>query len=508
MYQRIDAWQDCNGPNKLGPHLTSAFFPYDLKDISTLVAQDGQLTGKRQLTLADIQASSCSTIPYDQEAAWSDTLPPATDTSYRCYPRIAIPTNVVDFGQPWWHGCQLFNPSTGIIDPPYSLSIAQGLDAFSSFVPQAPATVPGTALLQTSHTPFVQPTTAPVPVNTPAPVVPVNTGSAPSPTPDPVALPPANNSPTPPDSGSTLVAAPPTNNDPTPGSVGTPVNQPAPVAGNSPPAAAATSPQAAAGNSPAAGAPQQDPGNPDVAVAVDDGSSPSQPGASNPDIKNAAPASSPAANAGGDPNSNSGSNNPSPAGVPVAGNGVSNSGTTPLPDKVVYKSLTLQQGGPVATISSLNAVVTYGKNGVIVQYPHGNVTSVPIILQPTLAISQGIGAVINSFINGSPAQDHSSTFLTALPGLTADRIAPSPSPSSGDTSSSMSSSTSGSIGSSSSSSSSTGSSSTGSSIGTTSTIIIGASGQPTTQPGLAHRSRSVGVWAALALDGVLLVLLL
>ena len=513
LYQRIDAWADCDGPNKLGPHLTSAVFAYNLKDISTLVVENGALTGKRQLTLEDIQAASCSTIPYDQEAAWSNTLPATTDTSYRCYPRIAIPTNVLDFGQPWWSGCGIFNPSTGIIDPPSALSIVAGLQPVSPVAPQATSTDSGGILFQTSPIPYVPTTTAPVPVNTPAPVVPVNTGSAASSTPAPVAQPVdsgSGNSPTAPDT--------PTTQDPAPAAGGNTVASVSVsvIATN----VIAAPPQGSGNQVTGGGATDQDPSNQDVAVPVipeTDDSTTSSPAADpvNPDTSDSVAQSQ----GGTTPNTSESDDPKAPAaiaGIPVPASAGSNSAaSTPQPEKVVYKSLTPQIGGPVVTISSLNAVVTYGTDGVIVQYPNGVQTTVRIAARPTtsgvsasiptftnpLNNANNIGAVINSMMNGSPAKVPTSTHqvlssVSSQGTSSTTAVGAGNSPAAGLSKSLSSQST---------AKSRTSSSSTSS--------LVNAGVQPTTGPtglftGFAHRSRRIDIPVSLALCSALLVLLL
>lgn len=77
---------------------------------------------------------------------------------------------------------------------------------------------------------------------------------------------------------------------------------------------------------------------------------------------------------------------------------------------VVYMGQTLTKGGPVATLSgSQNAVVTYGPFGVIIQYPNGIVSTVPVRDTISATESPGneaaMGSLIGSVMNGggSPA---------------------------------------------------------------------------------------------------------
>ncbi|KAF4631069.1 hypothetical protein G7Y89_g7065 [Cudoniella acicularis] len=82
-----------------------------------------------------------------------------------------------------------------------------------------------------------------------------------------------------------------------------------------------------------------------------------------------------------------------------------------LTGAVVYMDKTLQIGGPTATITSLNAVLGYGASGVVVQYPGGFVSTIPVTAwtkgQTLVASNAGeraanVASLIYGIINGGP----------------------------------------------------------------------------------------------------------
>ncbi|CAG8980857.1 hypothetical protein HYALB_00013050 [Hymenoscyphus albidus] len=67
--------------------------------------------------------------------------------------------------------------------------------------------------------------------------------------------------------------------------------------------------------------------------------------------------------------------------IPPSNNGVKDDSlVTPLEgaDTVVYKGQTLTKSGAVHTLSALSAVVTYGSHGVVIQYPSGIASTIPV----------------------------------------------------------------------------------------------------------------------------------
>jgi hypothetical protein len=73
-------------------------------------------------------------------------------------------------------------------------------------------------------------------------------------------------------------------------------------------------------------------------------------------------------------------------------------------DTVVYKGQTLTLGGAVATDTSLSAVMSYGPSAIIVQYPAGSVSTIPVkvVAAPTPDSGSVIASVIDGIANGSP----------------------------------------------------------------------------------------------------------
>lgn len=77
-------------------------------------------------------------------------------------------------------------------------------------------------------------------------------------------------------------------------------------------------------------------------------------------------------------------------------------------NKVIYSSKTLVVSGPAITLPDENAVATYGSQGVVVQYPSGVVSTIPVLgVSPTNVAGNGngndaeVGSLINSFVNGN-----------------------------------------------------------------------------------------------------------
>lgn len=362
MYHRLVGWSDCAGNPRLGPHITSAFFAYNIDEVSTFTVENGQLTGKRQLTLSDIMAPACSTIAFDVYSAYANTLPSPDDISYRCFPRIAMPTNVFDFGKPWWNGCTLYGENTGIIDPPYALTpgavpssiIVEPIDPNET---AAPTVFPN---IQATEVPVVETTTTPVPAATPYQDVPINTGLPTSQAPaTPTATPTASS-----------IAEPPLI-EPSASRDGPVVNDPLPTVSLS---IISTN----------------------IVAEI-----PKESGSGHETVEDVA---IPVTQADDDPlvvvfTSGPTNNNPNTAVTLTMGSEQANensniAATGGQPEKVVYKSQTLQMGGPAKTISSLNAVISYGTNGVIVQYPHG--------IETTVSVATGVVAAQSPNVQNEP----------------------------------------------------------------------------------------------------------
>ena len=362
-------------------------------------------------------APECSTITFDVYSAWSNTAPAATDASYRCFPRLSIPKNILEFGKPWWNGCAIYGESTGMIDPPYALTAGAGLGPVAvgpvnSNEEDDPTRSTQVAILhqdQTTHTPFVQPTTAPVPIAMPDPALPTNTRSPPSPPPAPQ---PDNsgsgNSPIVPDTNTQPANNPSTNSQPAV------VNHPVDAVSVSfiatniiaaPPKGSSIEDKPEAVNSPS---------NPVVSKPTETGSRAQ--GQNIPDY--AVPLNQKTDDSAVDP---------SRAGNPVPDSVVLNTGphTPQPPEKVVYKSHTLQKGGPVATVSSLNAVLSYGTNGVIVQYPDGVVSTASIAASPMASSDPAIQ-------NENPSSPTSQIVSSLFQSASAPSPAPNPVDDSGD----------------------------------------------------------------------------
>ena len=416
LFHQITAWAGCKShPNtQLGPKLTSAFFPFNLNQISTLMPHKtytghGQTMGTRQLKLKDIM-SGC-TMPFNRKSAISNTAPRVGDHGYRCYPRLAIPLTIRDFANPWWNGCNIFSRKDGMIDPPYALTPGIGLATIAPIIPvpdtpdemvypgddqvdslpnqiteappleeptpapttqdPAPAQVPGHDLPDA--------TTLPVQIQHPDPdggdLLPQEIQNVPEPDKD---TPPNNANP-----GNNQPSGSPVNNETPPNNVDPGNNQPANNPVNNEPA-----------NSPPANWQQDSENHPVAAVSVSVIAT---------NVITAPPAESGGENKAGAKDLPSGpeaNQNLPGAGVPATQGadtsmavdiqhlGAAGPSSIPVPagepGKVVYLGLTLQNGGPLATVSSLNAVLSYGPKGVIVQYPHGIESTIPVGAGPTV----------------------------------------------------------------------------------------------------------------------------
>jgi len=378
-------------------------------------------------------------------SAWANTLPIASEASYRCYPRIAVPNNVLEFAKPWWNGCQIYGESTGLIDPPYVLTAGAGLgpvvaEPVNPNLPDEPSPSGDDGILyedQTTHIPFVKLTTAPIPIATPNPALPVNTGS-------PVSPPPTTQPADPGSGNDVMTPDTPTIQEP---SSHRPPNDPtqADVLPGKPPS---TNGSPAAVNDPVAAvsvsiiattvitAPPEGSGAVDNDVAVNRPGEPTvitQAEAGSTDENQSIPDVAVPLVPGTDDSAVTISKGGEPLAVDANVNGKASTLQT---EQVVYKSHTLQLGGPVATVSSLNAVLSYGANGVIVQYPNGVVSTIPVAATTTPsadpAIQDGtspqspvtdevdnagdIASFINYVMNGIPGTQPKSTGTPVGPG--------------------------------------------------------------------------------------------
>ncbi|CAG8957167.1 hypothetical protein HYFRA_00009368 [Hymenoscyphus fraxineus] len=81
----------------------------------------------------------------------------------------------------------------------------------------------------------------------------------------------------------------------------------------------------------------------------------------------------------------------------------------PVAKTIVYNSQTLVMGGPIATLADKNAVASYGSQGVVVQYPSGSVSSIPLSAsQPKTTSgvvfgnknSAAVGTLMTSIVSG------------------------------------------------------------------------------------------------------------
>ena len=410
LFHQITAWAGCKGhPNtQLGPKLTSAFFPFKLNQISTLMPHktytgNGQTMGTRQLRLKDIM-SDC-TMPFNRKSAISNTAPRVGDHGYRCYPRLAIPLTIRDFANPWWHGCNIFSRKDGMIDPPYALTPGVGLATLAPVipVPDSPDEMvyPGDDQVVTLENPtteagFEEPTPAPVqnpaPAQVPDAELPAITAPPNQPSIDPSEAPQMQQ----PDleSGGSL----------------TPDDQKAPGSNNNatPPSDAASENDQPANNEPANNSPpqgQHDSGNGPVgAVSVSViatnviAAPPTESGGKSPnDAEQKPDRPSDGAPTNPEPNtSHTVSMTVEPLPLAAAG---SEPKATPAeePDRVIYMGHTLEIGGPLATVTNVNAVLSYGPKGVIVQYPHGVESTIPVAERPSIP---------SVLTNGSPNPTH------------------------------------------------------------------------------------------------------
>lgn len=109
-----------------------------------------------------------------------------------------------------------------------------------------------------------------------------------------------------------------------------------------------------------------------------------------------------------------------PMGTTITRHMLANANPTLIPSQdietVLYNSQTLIVGGPVITLADKNAVATYGSQEVVVQYPSGVVSTIPVLgVSLTTSTSGGNGngndaemaGLINSFVNGVPVSGNS-----------------------------------------------------------------------------------------------------
>lgn len=248
VFHTLHAMNKCN-PNALGPTMTSAIRGYDLTDISTYIPytaldQTGPMS-VRQLTITDI-VNGCPEV-WNTHSAYTQTHPMYNDTGYRCGPRFVIPTNVVEFGYPWWRSCELTSTAPGIIDPPHPIDytpiipLPSPLDPglVPTITPPAapPSVVPSNTAPTELHTgPTTLQTAAPIPgVPSPSKPTSVNVPALP-PNPDTVPSVPNGTPPqasNPPPADKPLSVPNPSQNSP-PANDPAPVNNPQPVQNTQP----------------------------------------------------------------------------------------------------------------------------------------------------------------------------------------------------------------------------------------------------------------------------------
>ncbi|KAF4633867.1 hypothetical protein G7Y89_g4239 [Cudoniella acicularis] len=395
VWETVKAWNSCDGKrSQLGPMLTSVIRAFDLTDISSMVPYHDSLTtmfpwedfiissgfDKRmdtktpvQLTLSDLYYDCPSTVrnlftSRGPNNMW--TCPSCSPQDYRCNPYLKIPEFINEFGSPWWQFCHTLGTRLGMPDPPHALTYVSEL---------VPLTRLNPADLSTSTTPG--------PLPSPAPVTAVQTQS--------LAQIPTPKSTVGPRISSTKASSLPENNPPiktNPASavsvaiIGTDVISAIPVppsnangASNVPPAiilpGGSTLKEGSTNIIPA-----NDGSGKSIAVSV------LSPGDHN-----------------GNTNGNGylvlstiGASLASTYNLAAAFTNANPTSTSVMRDfalpgtatgEVVYIDRTLTFGGAVATITSLNAVLSYGSKGIIVQYPGGIVSTVPIAAPSTIASS-------------------------------------------------------------------------------------------------------------------------
>ncbi|KAG9237134.1 hypothetical protein BJ875DRAFT_174735 [Amylocarpus encephaloides] len=145
---------------QLGPTMANKFFAFHLTDVSTLQPyanerETGPMT-TRQLTLSDLY-SDCPPVA-DTSSLSSQTHPLQGDRGYRCFPRFAIPSQIKEWGKPWWNNCEVAGESLGLVDPPLALQTnTQGIIPMAPVYPVA-KTSPGIA----THPSKTEPVAGPV----------------------------------------------------------------------------------------------------------------------------------------------------------------------------------------------------------------------------------------------------------------------------------------------------------------------------------------------------------
>lgn len=379
----------------------------------------GQTMGTRALKLKDIM-SDC-TMPFNRKSAIANTAPRVGDDGYRCYPRLAIPLMVRDFAHPWWSNCQIFSRKNGMIDPPYALTPGVGIaTAVAPVVPDPDSPdeemdYPGDDQVVTLGNPVTQasddPDPTPAPAPNPAPVQ-VPDAGLPTPTPNPdsgVAYqspdpsgetdlvdpppaqqnnPPANGQPAPENKQAPSDNPPASGGQPAPEANANPDANPNPVGAVSvsviatsviagpPPAQSIgdeSHPVAVAGgiippqNDGAPGTPADSGTNPSLTMTVEP--VPVRP--SDGDVNFAIPIPDDGGAQGQGPNEEIGQEGSS-------GQGQEQAQGAQGANKVLYMGKTLLLNGPLATVTSIDAVLSYGSDGVIVQLPHGVVSTIPV----------------------------------------------------------------------------------------------------------------------------------
>ena len=402
--------------------MTSAIQDWALTDVSTMIPhvypeQPGSMTIPRQLTPADLYNCTSTSYTYTPSDTWGDPGPYAT--GHRCNPYISISTRVRWLGEPYWRSCGVDNVASRAWDPPTALKMTTPLAPFSNVNP-ATTTVP-TAVPDTTPVPDPSPVSAADP---PQQTVSVDTtiqNNAPSATnndsPSPVAT---TTQPT------TLADPTAQNTNDPPSPVVDPPKQTTTIAST----AQENVPSQATNNNPTPH--QKDPAeNPNPATPTVGGSVATQSNTLNPipGTTNTATIQKQGQGAGDPSATNS-------AAIPIIPNaGPAPSSTIQIADPkqpITYLGATLAFSSPLATISSLNAVLSYGSEGIVIQYPGGAISTIAVQAPSTSfsssvsgtgkAGSSGtvgvtssstnvggggaaatIASVINGIINGSPA---------------------------------------------------------------------------------------------------------
>lgn len=398
--------------------MTSAIHGFDPSQVSTLMPYtDDKETGPMtpgQLNVTDL-FSNCPTTLLSTHSLYTYTHPVGDGPSYRCFPRLAIPTMVNEFGAPWWDNCVVVNTDLGMVDPPSALTYNGPLTPFSTTDPSAIPTVPPvTTLLDPILTPTKplisitetsQHTKAPVPLSTSSPITDVSKPGIP---PDPP-------------STSTLPATDPGQQSIQP-NLSKSKTSDSQIVGNT---------EVVTGSLPGQWQP------PPTIIVVTIGTS----------IISSVLENTAAVSVDPSPETVTGDGNaaivsgasttvgdPPPLGSPILMTGgpqtIAYKDTTltlgGASATVAYAGQTLTMGGNVVTISSLNEVLSYGSAGIVAQLPGGGVSTIPIqveILESTPGASTisptaggGPAATIASLIywimKGGPSPSTTGSFST------------------------------------------------------------------------------------------------